>query len=282
MFTITLKGVKVFAYHGVNPEETRDGQNFYFDVTAQTLTEASQLEDCLENTVSYAAINKLLIQKATERTFRLIESLSVYLAEEILKAFPTVYHVAVTVNKPHAPMRGEFENVSVTYQLRRPMDREVYLSLGSNMGRREENLKKARELLSRHPCLELLSVSSLYETEPMGYSEQRAFLNCCVKLVTSLDPWELLSVTQGVEKEMKRVKTMVNGPRIIDVDILLFGGERIDKASLTIPHPRMLERRFVLTPLLEIFDGAQEQAELFSRRNSVLRERVVLWESGTQ
>ena len=129
MFTIYLKGVKVFAYHGVNPEENRDGQYFYLDVTAKTVTQAKELEDHLENTVSYAAINKLLLKEATENTFQLIESLASHLADKILESFLPVYWVSVTVNKPHAPMRGEFENVSVTYELQRPMEHQVYFSL---------------------------------------------------------------------------------------------------------------------------------------------------------
>ena len=97
MFTIYLKGVKVFAYHGVNPEENRDGQYFYLDVTAKTVTQAKELEDHLENTVSYAAINKLLLKEATENTFQLIESLASHLADKILENFLPVYWVSVTV-----------------------------------------------------------------------------------------------------------------------------------------------------------------------------------------
>ncbi len=277
MFTITLKGVKAFAYHGVNPEETRDGQYFYFDVTAKTVTEGKDLADHLENTVSYAAINKLVLKEATEHTFQLIESLACHLAEQIIDCFPPVYWVSVTVNKPHAPMRGEFENIAVSYELRRSLEHQVYLSLGSNLGKREENLKKAQELLSAHPCIEVMSVSSYYETEPMGYLDQGAFLNCCFKLLTSLTPCQLLEVTQSIEKMMKRVKVIVNGPRIIDLDILLFDNQQVKEPHLEIPHPRMMGRRFVLTPLLEIYDGEDELAEEFRKRNGSLTESVVLW-----
>lgn len=277
MFTITLKGVKVFAYHGVNPEETRDGQYFYLDVTAKTVTQEKDLADQLENTVSYAAINKLLLKEATEHTFQLIESLACHLADKILESFSPVYWVSVTVNKPHAPMRGEFENVSVTYEAQRPLEHQVYLSLGSNLGRREENLRRAQEFLSAHPCVQVMSVSSYYETEPMGYLDQGAFLNCCFKLLTSLTPCQLLEVTQGIEKTMKRVKVIVNGPRIIDLDILLFDRQQVKQQNLEIPHPRMMGRRFVLTPLLEIYDGEDELAEEFRRQNEALTESVVLW-----
>ena len=277
MFTIELKGVKVFAYHGVNPEETRDGQYFYLDVTANTWTRGKDLADNLDNTVSYAQINKLLLRESTEHTFQLIESLAVHLADAILEAFAPIYSVRVTVNKPHAPMRGEFDNVSVTYEKKRALEHQVYLSLGSNLGKRQDYLQTACRLLDQHPCIELLSVSSFYETEPMGYLTQNSFLNCCVKLFTCLPPEELLQVTQSIEKRMKRVKTIVNGPRTIDLDILLFDRQQMNHPELTIPHPRMLDRRFVLIPLLEIFDGEDGQAELFRQRSSQLSEKVSLW-----
>ena len=105
MFTIYLKGVKVFAYHGVNPEENRDGQYFYLDVTAKTVTQAKELEDHLENTVSYAAINKLLLKEATENTFQLIESLASHLADKILESFLPVYWVSGAVSP--TPLCGE-------------------------------------------------------------------------------------------------------------------------------------------------------------------------------
>ena len=142
---------------------------------------------------------------------------------------------------------------------------------------REENLKKAEELLNGHPCIQVMSVSSYYETEPMGYLNQGAFLNCCFKILTSLSPCQLLEVTQGIEKQMKRVKVIVNGPRIIDLDILLFDQEQVKRPSLEIPHPRMMGRRFVLTPLLEIYDGEDELAEEFRRKNEALTESVELW-----
>ena len=106
---------------------------------------------------------------------------------------------------------------------------------------------------------------------------QGAFLNCCFKILTSLSPCQLLEVTQGIEKQMKRVKVIVNGPRIIDLDILLFDQEQVKRPSLEIPHPRMMGRRFVLTPLLEIYDGEDELAEEFRRKNEALTESVELW-----
>ncbi|ETA80843.1 2-amino-4-hydroxy-6-hydroxymethyldihydropteridine diphosphokinase [Youngiibacter fragilis] len=127
---------------------------------------------------------------------------------------------------------------------------KVYLSLGTNMGDRLENLRAALELLDEN--LHIGKVSSVYETEPWGFEDQDRFLNIAASGDTDLSPEELLSFTQGIEASMKRVKTVRYGPRVIDVDILLYEGVKMDTERLTIPHPRIRERAFVLVPLMEI------------------------------
>jgi 2-amino-4-hydroxy-6-hydroxymethyldihydropteridine diphosphokinase len=124
------------------------------------------------------------------------------------------------------------------------------LGLGPYLGDTASNLDRALRHLSEN--ITILKKSSLYETEPVGFKDQPWFLNMVVEAETDLSPSELLGVTQGIEKDMKRVKTIVNGPRIIDIDILLYNDERVDAEGLTIPHPRMRERAFVMVPLLEI------------------------------
>lgn len=127
---------------------------------------------------------------------------------------------------------------------------KIFLSLGTNLGDKEGNLTHALHLLSKK--VKFLKKSSYYETEPVGYMNQPWFLNIVVEGETDLSPEDLLCFTQSIESEMKRVKTIVNGPRIIDVDILLYEDEIIESESLTIPHPRMLLRAFVMVPLFEI------------------------------
>lgn len=127
---------------------------------------------------------------------------------------------------------------------------KVYLSLGTNMGDRLKNLKEALKLLEGK--VRIGKVSSVYETEPWGFAEQDRFLNIAATGDTDLSPEELLSFTQGVEAAMKRVKTVRYGPRVIDVDILLYEGVEMDTERLTIPHARIRERAFVLVPLMEI------------------------------
>ena len=126
----------------------------------------------------------------------------------------------------------------------------AYLGLGSNLGDREENLRKALSLL--RDVGEITALSSVYQTEPWGYAEQPSFLNLVCGFRTSLSPPELLALVQEVERRLGRVRTIRYGPRTIDVDILLYGDRIVDTPDLQIPHPRIPERAFVLAPFAEI------------------------------
>jgi 2-amino-4-hydroxy-6-hydroxymethyldihydropteridine diphosphokinase len=130
------------------------------------------------------------------------------------------------------------------------MSERIYLSLGSNVGDREAQLEAAVRRIGE--LGNVILVSSHFETEPVEFTEQAWFLNCAVALETSLDPVELMAGLLSIEHEMGRQRTQVKGPRTIDIDILLFGDRVIEARGLTIPHPAMAQRRFVLEPLAEI------------------------------
>jgi 2-amino-4-hydroxy-6-hydroxymethyldihydropteridine diphosphokinase len=130
------------------------------------------------------------------------------------------------------------------------MSNVAYLSLGSNVGDRGANLNTAIERLGTFG--EVAAVSAFYETEPVEFTAQAWFLNCVVALNTEKTPRELLQSILEIEQQMGRRRTQKKGPRIIDIDILLFGNSIVDDLNLTIPHPAMHERRFVLEPLAEI------------------------------
>lgn len=127
----------------------------------------------------------------------------------------------------------------------------VYLGLGSNLGDRAANLKRAVELLEA-PDLRITRVSQVYETEPMEYTRQGWFLNQVAEAETELFPMQLLGRVGRVEREMGRVRGISKGPRIIDVDILFFGRAVVTTARLAIPHPAIAERRFVLVPMADL------------------------------
>jgi 2-amino-4-hydroxy-6-hydroxymethyldihydropteridine diphosphokinase len=131
------------------------------------------------------------------------------------------------------------------------VEKTVYLSLGSNVGDRAKNLRAAIDELP-HAGVAITRVSSFYETEPVDLREQPWFLNCVVEAETHFDPIMLLRALREIETKMGSRKLVAKGPRLIDMDILLYGSETMDTKELQVPHPRMHLRRFVLVPLAEI------------------------------
>jgi 2-amino-4-hydroxy-6-hydroxymethyldihydropteridine diphosphokinase len=156
----------------------------------------------------------------------------------------------------------------------------VYLSLGSNVGDRPENLKDAIAALVDAE-VEVRRVSSIYETEPVDLQEQPWFLNCVVEAQTKLPPLDLLHALRAIEARMGSEKLVVKGPRLIDLDILLYGDKTIDTPELQVPHPRMHLRRFVLVPLAEIAPRArhprsgQSAAEMLASAADESKVRIV-------
>lgn len=130
------------------------------------------------------------------------------------------------------------------------MHNTVYLSIGSNLGDRAANLNAAIDRLRSFG--EILRISSFYETEPVEFTAQPWFLNCAVELTTEKTPEDLMAAILEIEQQMGRKRTQKKGPRSIDIDILMFGNLTADTKGLTIPHPALQERRFVLEPLAEI------------------------------
>lgn len=128
----------------------------------------------------------------------------------------------------------------------------IYIGLGSNLGVREDNIKNAIHELKAHAAVRLVKSSSLYQTEPFGYKEQPKFLNAVIEIETSLQPIELLELCLSIEKKLGRVRDLHWGPRVIDLDILLFNEVEIKSDQLVLPHPGLVQRRFVLVPLAEI------------------------------
>ncbi|AYV68823.1 MULTISPECIES: 2-amino-4-hydroxy-6-hydroxymethyldihydropteridine diphosphokinase [Niallia] len=129
---------------------------------------------------------------------------------------------------------------------------KVYLSLGSNIGDRLEYIREAVQMLHNQEEIKVVNISSVYETDPVGYEEQALFLNIVIQVETSLNPLSLLEQCQKIESELGRKRIIRWGPRTIDLDILLYNQENIVSEKLIIPHPRIEERAFVLVPLIEI------------------------------
>ena len=136
---------------------------------------------------------------------------------------------------------------------------KAYLGIGSNVGDRAAFCRRAVSALGDVDGIEVTKVSSLYETSPLGGPPQRSFVNLVVEIATSLGPRGLLEASQGVEQRLGREPSDIRwGPRVVDLDILTFGEEKISEPDLEIPHPRITQRRFVLVPLLELDPDASD------------------------
>lgn len=127
-----------------------------------------------------------------------------------------------------------------------------YLGIGSNLGDRRKNIRLAMQKINKLKDTKVLKTSKVTQSEPEGGPPQRDFLNSAIKIKTKLSAFKLLKALKKIEKELGREKTVKNGPRTIDLDILLYGNKIINRKDLKIPHPRMFEREFVIKPLLEI------------------------------
>ncbi|MSP79070.1 MAG: 2-amino-4-hydroxy-6-hydroxymethyldihydropteridine diphosphokinase [Dehalococcoidia bacterium] len=132
----------------------------------------------------------------------------------------------------------------------------AYLALGSNLGDRQANILKALALLADNG-VEVTKTSPLYETDPVGYADQPQFLNAACAIRSDLPPKDLLALVKRIEKEVGRMPTFQNGPRVVDIDLLLYGNTVLSDPDVVVPHPRMHDRAFVLVPLADIAPRAR-------------------------
>ena len=131
--------------------------------------------------------------------------------------------------------------------------RKALIGIGSNIGDRKEHIDTAIEALNNIPSVKVARMSPIYETEPWGYVNQAKFFNAVIEVETNLTANTLLGVCLGIEAGIGRIRDIKNGPRVLDLDLLLFEGQECTSAELTLPHPRMFERDFVLIPLRDLY-----------------------------
>lgn len=249
MDKIKIKRLEVFAKHGVLTEENVLGQKFLISATLYCDTKKAGKSDQLEDSVNYAAVAKLIEEETKQETFCLLERLAWHLAKKILLTFSQIEKVDIEIEKPWAPVMLPLDTVSVC--ISRGWN-TAYLSIGSNLGEKKDNLLQAIRLLNEDPLTKVTKQSSFIETEPVGYTEQDDFLNAALEIKTLRTPEELLELIHTIEQELKRVRKIHWGPRTIDLDIILFNDQIIQKDDLIIPHIEMTNRLFVLEPLCEI------------------------------
>lgn len=246
MDEIRIDNLEIYAGHGVYAQENAQGQPFFVNAVLYTDTRKAGREDELAFSTHYGEAAHLINQYLREHTFRLIEAAAENAAEQILLRFPLVRSLELELCKPRAPIGLPFSSVSV--KISRGWKR-AYLSVGSNMGNRREYIERAVRRMEENPKIRCLRCSDLIVTPPYGGVEQEDFLNGAVELETLYFPDELLRFLQSLEEEEERVRTVRWGPRTLDLDILFFEDFVSDDPSLTVPHPDLHNRRFVLEPL---------------------------------
>lgn len=131
------------------------------------------------------------------------------------------------------------------------------VSVGTNLGDRAENIRRCIDAVNLLPYTDVIKQSAVYETEPVGYARQQNFYNIILLVESVFDPHEMLGACLGIEAGFGRLRTVRNGPRILDIDIIFAENEKIESRNLIVPHPRYSERRFILEPLLDIFPNGR-------------------------
>lgn len=266
---IIIENLKVYAYHGVYPEEREKGQNFYLNAVLETDFRKAGNTDELEQTTNYGEVCRFMDAFMTENTYRLIETAAETMAEAILLHFPLIKWVTLEVRKPEAPIPLPFESVSV--KVSRGW-RKAYLSCGSNMGDKAGYLDKGIEALRADLKCRVLKVSDWMATTPYGGVAQEDYLNGALEIETLYTPEELLQKIHEIEQENGRERIVRWGARTLDLDILLYEGCVLFTDELKIPHVDMANRDFVLAPLAQI--APYEQHPVLNKSIGVLYEEV--------
>lgn len=249
MAQILIKGLEVFARLGVYPEEKSLGQKFIVSAELEVDISKAVAQDDLTASVHYGEVVQSMSSFLQEHNFDLIETAADLLCRELLLQFPLVKGISLEISKPWAPVGLPLETVAVRTQLAWT---SVLIALGSNMGDRARYLEIGIEKLEKLDGLRLQRVSSVFKTTPVGKLEQADFFNACAYGETILPPHSLLKKMQAIEQELGRVRKERWGPRTLDLDLLYYGNLISNDPFLTLPHPRLQNRGFVLEPAAEI------------------------------
>lgn len=251
MDKIEIKDLECFCHHGVLKEETALGQKFLVSVTLYMDTRRAGNSDDLTFSIDYAEVSHFVYNMMKDTEYKLVEAVAERIARELLVNYRKLDGVEVRIKKPWAPILLPMDTVALT--IRRDWV-QVYVGVGSNIGNRRKYIDDAFAGIRNDRYCRRAYMSSILDTKPYGYEEQENFLNGVICFDTLYSPDELLAFLHRLEKEGKRSReTEIHwGPRTIDLDILFYGDEVIQKRDLIIPHKEMQLRQFVLEPLNEI------------------------------
>lgn len=247
MDTIQVKGIQIYAHHGLFDAERLTGQPFIID--CEMNLDVSTCNDKIEKTVHYGEVSMDIVKFATENRYDLLEMLANELSKHLLKKYVLIRTLTLTIHKPQAPIPTLFDDVALTVTRTRA---NVYLAIGSNMGQREDYLDMVTSEIISDDNLKLVRKSNYIETAPYGVTDQANFMNGALQVETIYTPQELLDFCHRVEEKTGRVRERVWGERTLDVDILMYDDRVIYTEHLKVPHPEMHIRGFVLQPMVEI------------------------------
>jgi len=244
-----IKGLEVFACHGVLASEKVSPQPFVFDIRWDSEIYPSALSDDIGDTINYAEVCAFVYDFCKNNSFNLLERLAYAAAFSLAEKFTAMQNVTVTVHKPNAPIPQKFADVSVSATVER---NKVILSLGSSIGDGENFLNNAIASLKAVRGIKLLKTSPYIKSVPYGGVAKNAFTNCAVSLECLLSPRALLEAAHKIEAEYGRVRAERWGDRTLDIDIIFFGDKIICEEGLCVPHPDYMCRAFVVDPIKEI------------------------------
>ncbi|MDO4289388.1 MAG: 2-amino-4-hydroxy-6-hydroxymethyldihydropteridine diphosphokinase [Eubacterium sp.] len=249
MDTLYVKDLEIFAHHGVFPEEKALGQKFVVSLKLSLDMQEAALTGDLSKSVHYGELCHQVELEFQREKHDLIETAGEQIADYILENYDLVKAVTVLVKKPWAPIHRPLDYAAI--EVSRAWHR-AFIGFGSNLGDKEKNIQEALALLEARDGIKIVSRSSIIETEPWGYENQDNFLNGVVEIKTWLSPRLLMQTLFDIEAALKRERTIHWGPRTLDLDILFYDDVIDDDPVVTLPHPRIQERLFVLEPLAEI------------------------------
>ena len=249
MDKIQIKGLEIFANHGVFPEENVLGQKFVISATLYTDTRKAGLTDDLTTSIHYGEVSQMITEYTKKHTFKLLEALAENLCQMLLETIPLLQKITLRIEKPWAPVGLPLDTVAV--EITRSWH-TAYIAFGSNLGDKKKYLDDGIQALKDTPHCQMETISEYLVTEPYGGVEQDNFLNGALKLRTLLTPEELLDRLHEIEAAANRERIVHWGPRTLDLDILFYDSEIIDTPDLHIPHIDMENRDFVLIPMAEI------------------------------
>lgn len=249
MDKLYIKDLEVFANHGVFEEEKRLGQKFLISITLELDLYKAAITGDLTQSVHYGELCAEIEQEFQKESYDLIETAGEKLAAYILSHYTMVKGLSVLIKKPWAPIGKPIDHVSI--EINHSWHR-AFIAFGSNLGNKAQNIETAIQTLKKREDIRLIQQSTIIETEPWGYANQDTFLNGVMEIETTLGPSYLMDLLLDTEKILKRERNIHWGPRTLDLDILFYDNLILDNPHITLPHPRISDRLFVLEPMVEI------------------------------